>query len=136
MPALIEHFLARAKARHPSARLVERIGPEAMQRLLDHPWPGNVRELEHAIERMVLLARGSEATAADLPSQVSAKHDGATVFAGPVLPMREMMRRYASWAFEELGSQKLLTADKLGIDIKTLRRWLQQNGDDLPRRSD
>jgi len=128
LPALIEHFLSRARARHERSPLV-RIGQDAMQRLLDHAWPGNVRELEHAIERLVLLARGPEATAADLPSQVSAKRDAATVFGGPIVPMRDMMRRYATWAYEELGGQKLLTADKLGIDIKTLRRWLQQGGD-------
>ena len=40
--------------------------------------------------------------------------------------MREMQRRYVAWAFEQLGGRKLATAEKLGIDDKTLNAWLSK----------
>jgi two-component system response regulator HydG len=122
LPALIEHFLARAKEKHPSA--VERIGRDALAILLEYAWPGNVRELEHAIERLVLLGRSAEATSADLPPSVREKPAGGTAFAEPVIAMREMQRRYAAWAFERLGGRKMFTAETLGIDDKTLTKLL------------
>jgi two-component system response regulator HydG len=124
LPALIQHFLARAREHH-RASPVERVSPEALEALLAHSWPGNVRELEHVIERVVLLGRAAEVPLADLPAHVRAKPaDASAVFGAPVIPMREVQRRYAVWAFEHLGGRKLLTAEKLGIDDKTLTSWL------------
>jgi two-component system response regulator HydG len=38
---------------------VRTVSAEAMTLLVNYEWPGNVRELEHAIERGVILARGT-----------------------------------------------------------------------------
>ena len=46
------------------------ISPETMRFLCNHRWPGNVRELEHAMERAVLLSKGSEITLDDLPKEL------------------------------------------------------------------
>ena len=43
-----------------------------------------------------------------------------------VLPARELQHRYAQWALERCSGLKNRTADSLGIDIKTLNRWLQE----------
>jgi DNA-binding NtrC family response regulator len=126
IPALMEQFLAESKARH-SRSPVERLGPEAMSRLLEHPWPGNVRELEHVVERLVLLGRSPEIQASELPATWIAKREGSQRFSGDVLPLREMQRRYVAWAFDQLGGKKLLTAEQLGVDIKTLGRWLRDD---------
>jgi two-component system, NtrC family, response regulator HydG len=123
VPVLAEHFLRRSRARNPRA-VVEGFSPEAMGRLLSHSWPGNVRELEHVVERVVLLGRTRDAQPADLPETVGAKKTVSPSFGTEVLPLREMQRRYVSWAYAELGSRKLLTAEKLGIDDKTLAKWL------------
>ena len=126
--ALVGHFLAEAKARTPRSP-VERIGPDAMQRLLEHSWPGNVRELEHVVERLVVLGRSAVVTAADLPATLGARRGAAPSFGEEVVPMREMQRRYVAWAFDELGGRKVLTAEKLGVDLKTLGRWLREGED-------
>jgi two-component system response regulator HydG len=125
VPLLVERILADARAKHPRS-LVERIGPEAMQRLMDHGWPGNVRELAHAIERVVLLGRDPEAGAADLPASVTSgpPPDLPSVLEGGVLPIREVQRRYAAWALERLGGRKARAAEALGVDVKTLSKWL------------
>jgi two-component system response regulator HydG len=125
LPALIEHFLADAKSKHSRSR-VEGFSQEAMAMLLGHSWPGNVRELAHAIERAVLLGRGPEASASELPPNVkNAPPPGLPdVLAGNVAPMRDVQRRYAAWAFERLGGHKARTAEALDIDGKTLMKWL------------
>jgi len=128
LPQLIEHFLREAKQKHPRSP-VETFGADAVERFLEHAWPGNVRELEHAIERAVVLGRGPVITLQDLPPAVRAPAHGAVSFVGEVMPVRELQRRYAAWAFERLGGRKMLTAEKLGIDAKTLSKWLGNDND-------
>ncbi len=125
IPLLIEHFFREARARHPGSP-AERISPDAAARLVEHRWPGNVRELAYAVERMVLLARSAEVTTADLPQSVSAAKTGAPVFAGQVMPVRDLQRRYAAWALDQLGGHRTRTAERLGIDLKTLAKWLNE----------
>jgi two-component system response regulator HydG len=125
LPLLIDTLLAEAKARHPRSPVL-RISPDAMARLVDAPWPGNVRELAHAIERVVLLGRTSDVTLADLPSSVTAARpaDLPIPTDGGIMSMREVQRRYAAWALERLGGHRTRTAEALGIDLKTLAKWL------------
>ncbi len=125
VPLLAARMLADAKSKHPRS-VVEFIGPEAMQKLMDHGWPGNVRELAHAIERVVLLGRDAMAGAADLPPSITSgpPADMPAVLEGGVLPIREVQRRYASWALERLGGRKARAAEALGVDVKTLSKWL------------
>jgi two-component system response regulator HydG len=127
MPVLVEQLLGRARAKHPESP-AERLGPEAMRAILAHTWPGNVRELAHALERAVVLARGPEIGVAELPATVTAAAhapaDQAPAFGGRVLPIRELQRRYAAWALECFGGHKTRTAEALGVDAKTLAKWL------------
>jgi two-component system response regulator HydG len=124
---LAEHFLAEAKARHASSP-VERLSRDTVDRLLAWSWPGNVRELAHVIERLVVLGRSAEIQASDLPASLSDERhaEGGLVFRGDVIPVRELQRRYAAWALEQLGGHKGRTADRLGIDGKTLAKWLAE----------
>ena len=128
LPRLIEHFLQHAKKKHPKSP-VENVALDALERLLEHAWPGNVRELEHVIERAVLLGRGPSVTTRDLPASVGAAPAAGITFVGDVVPFRELQRRYAAWAFERLDGRKVLTAEKLGVDFKTLSRWLGNDPD-------
>ena len=130
IPGLFAHFFEQSKARHPHSPAT-RLSPDALSRLVHHAWPGNVRELEHVVERLVLLGRAEEIAAADLPSMIGVgAPEASTLWSGRILPMREMQRRYAAWAFAELGARKMLTAEKLGVDIKTLGRWLHDDAQD------
>jgi len=124
IPLLAQHLLDGARARHPRAT-VERFSPAASRALLEYRWPGNVRELEHAIGRAVLLGRGENIEAADLPN-VTGRAQGASArdFGDSVIPVRELQREYAAWALERLGGRKMVTCEALGIDSKTLAKWL------------
>jgi two-component system response regulator AtoC len=57
IPLLVEHFLSKYRWR-PEA-IPTTISEDAMGLLMAHEWPGNVRELENAIERAVVLSRGT-----------------------------------------------------------------------------
>jgi DNA-binding NtrC family response regulator len=90
-----------------------------------------VRELAHAIERVVLLGRNAEATVSDLPPTVTAAEPPIMPegFGQQVLPIRDVQRRYAAWALERFGGHKRRTADALGVDAKTLAKWLSDDPD-------
>jgi two-component system response regulator HydG len=125
LPDLVAYFLAREKGKHPQSR-VEAFAPEAIELFLEYAWPGNVRELEHVVERVVILGRSPVVTVSELPPSVRARQASPTAFSGPVLPIREVQRRYAAWAFQQLDGRRMVTAEKLGIDDKTLARWLAE----------
>jgi two-component system, NtrC family, response regulator HydG len=125
LPILAERFLAEARAKHAKSP-VERFTPDAMAKLLDYSWPGNVRELAHVVERVVLLGRTAQVSGDDLPPGVAnAPPPGLPeVLAGGVMPIRDVQRRYASWALERFDGQRGRTAEALGVDGKTLAKWL------------
>jgi two-component system, NtrC family, response regulator HydG len=125
IPPLVERFIAESRRANAKA-VVERFSHEAMLRILYYPWPGNVRELENSVARAVLLGRGVEATVGDLPPAIGLKRPAPTPvdFGEEIVPVRDLQRRYAAWALERLGGRKSLTCEKLGIDAKTLNKWL------------
>ncbi len=129
LPRLLEHFLERARARNPKARLV-RLGPDAMEALSSYVWPGNIRELEHLIERLTVLCPEEVASVVDLPSHLTSRAatPASLDFGETVLPIRELQRRYAGWALQRLGGAKMATCEALGIDSKTLSKWLGGEG--------
>jgi hypothetical protein len=47
-----------------------------------------------------------------------------------VVPFREVQRRYAAWALSQFGGQRGRTADRLGVDGKTLAKWLSEEAPD------
>ncbi len=128
IPTLLAHFLERSREKHPTSP-VRGFSKAALERLLDHRWPGNVRELEHLVERVVLLGREREATIDDLPRTVGKGLPAALAFQGEILPLRELQRRYAAWAFESSGGKRMVTAERLGVDIKTLAKLLKNESD-------
>jgi hypothetical protein len=68
-------------------------------------------------EKLVLLARSGEISAADISetiNPVGAEDDFG--FRGAVKPMAEMERLYATWALGQTGGHRGQTAEKLGID--------------------
>jgi len=61
IPMLVEHFLAQARKRDPSAVDV-RMSPETIAALAAHDWPGNVRELRNVLDRSIYIATASGAS--------------------------------------------------------------------------
>jgi len=41
-----------------------------------------------------------------------------------------LQRRYANWALQKLSGAKMATCEALGIDSKTLAKWLRSESTD------
>ena len=108
---------------------IKEISPEAMALLMSYDFPGNVRELENIIERGVALANGNIIEVAHLPEDLRAlsirtfrKKEGKI----PSLEDQEMA--YINWVLHEMGGNKTLAAQILGIDRVSLWRKLKKYG--------
>jgi two-component system response regulator HydG len=130
LPELIAYFLKQARAKYPGA-LPETLSREALDCLLAYDWPGNLRELAHVLEKVVLLGRAAVVMPEDVPESIRHPERLALPeFQGEILPIRDLQRRYATWALAQLGGHKGKAAEKLGIDAKTLWKWLNEGGSD------
>ena len=116
IPLLAHHFLGRY-AVGTRAR-VEGFTPEAVAALVGHRWPGNVRELENAVERAVVLARGSLVGVDDLRLPAA---PAETAVAGPGLSMKEVERLAVERTLADCDGNVSETARILDVS----RRWLQ-----------
>jgi DNA-binding NtrC family response regulator len=70
IPVLANAFL---KRRCLMSGRALRFAPDVMSRFCDYAWPGNVRQLENVIERMVVMARGTEICASAIPADCMAE---------------------------------------------------------------
>jgi len=128
---LAEHFLQRHRTRMTTP--AERFAADVLDLLARHDWPGNVRELENAIERAVVLARGPEITAADLPPQVRSGAAGGQADApGEPTTLAEAVaqaeRRAIRSALAAHGGARQRAAAQLGIDRTTLFKKMRRHG--------
>jgi DNA-binding NtrC family response regulator len=81
IPLLCDYFLEKFRQRYQ--KNVKTIAPAAYHLLIRNRWPGNVRELENAIERGVLVAKGTEVTVADLPESIREESSPSAEFVIP-----------------------------------------------------
>ncbi len=65
IPLLAEHFLHRFS--QETNKHVEKITRDALDEMMLYEWPGNIRELENAIERAVVVGKGTKIVPEDLP---------------------------------------------------------------------
>jgi NtrC-family two-component system response regulator AlgB len=122
---LADHLLAQFAGR--AYKPLTGFTPAAREVIRRHHWPGNVRELRNAIERAVLLCKGTEIDVPDLPPAVLAPPSAAKVAVGEGVPIDavevEHIRRVlaASPTLED-------AARTLGIDPSTLYRKRKRYG--------
>jgi two-component system response regulator HydG len=124
---LAAYFVARfaAKNRKPMKGLT----PEATEILQGSAWPGNVRELENVIERAVVLTRSNVITPSELPAEL-VEAAGRPV-TGPLeirlgTTLEEIDQRVLDATLEQVGGDKKLAADLLGISQRTVYRMLER----------
>ncbi|HKM66031.1 MAG TPA: sigma-54 dependent transcriptional regulator [Candidatus Acidoferrum sp.] len=133
--------LAEAFVRLHGARLgrTPRLSKDAVKALERYDWPGNVRELKNAIERSMVLSRGDELTANDLPEEV--------LHGTPVVPksggdgedlglqekdFREAKRKFeVAYLLRQLGVHRWnisRTAATIGLHRQSLQERLRELG--------
>lgn len=112
---LADHFLDKFRAE--TNKKIEGISSKALNLMMEYDWPGNVRELENAIERAVVVGKGSEIVPQDLPFF----KQGVTEERGPKLKsLKDRERLYILQTLEENEWNISRTAEELGIDRVTL----------------
>ncbi|NUP97390.1 MAG: sigma-54-dependent Fis family transcriptional regulator [Planctomycetaceae bacterium] len=127
VPLLVAHMIER----HGNGRKY-RVNAATMAALERYPWPGNVRELENAVQRAIALCEpAGELALADLVP-LDPRWRGAMEVAGPVRPLREVLkeaeRRHIERALEQTGGHRSQTADVLGISRKVLWEKMRDHG--------
>jgi two-component system response regulator HydG len=128
VPELLAFFLEHSRTQYPQSPVV-RFSPKALEQLCGHRWPGNVRELAHAVEKLVLLGRAPELDVQDVAELVAPYNRKTFDFHGDIISLKELERRYAAWAVAQTGGHRGKTADKLGVDPKTLRKLLEEEAE-------
>src|ERR1700752_1323207 len=81
IPLLCDYFLDKFRQRYQ--KNVKTLAPSVYHLLIRNRWPGNVRELENAIDRAVLVAKGSEIMVGDLPESIREESATSTDFVIP-----------------------------------------------------
>lgn len=125
IPLLAGFFLRKHNA---SLNLsIERITPEAMDRLCAYDWPGNVRDLENAIQSAMILCPEGQIQPEHLPSRIkttlidplSTSHlEAEDTSLRDTSSQAEKARILA--ALQKQGYNRTLTAEALNISRKTL----------------
>ena len=80
VPGLVQHFADQLTQR--TGLPARGFAPSALRRLQSREWPGNIRELRNAVERLLILAGGSEVNEADVERLVGAGAAPAAAGAG------------------------------------------------------
>jgi DNA-binding NtrC family response regulator len=128
IPLLANHFLKEFNTEN--GKSVRKISPAVMQSLQQYSWPGNIRELRNAMNRMVVLCRGTELTLEEIPSELRQAPVAPQAAGRPVsedsLNLAEMERRMIGQALERTGGNISRAATLLGISRRTLHRKLNE----------
>jgi transcriptional regulator with PAS, ATPase and Fis domain len=97
--------------------------------LMNYGFPGNVREMENIIERGVALSHGTTIEVAHLPEEL--RELNIRTFRkkeGKIPSLEEQEMSYIRWVLNEVGGNKTLAAQILGIDRVSLWRKLKRYG--------
>jgi formate hydrogenlyase transcriptional activator len=126
LPALASYFLHQMAAHlHKD---IQGLTPGALGVLEAYDWPGNVRELEHAIQRAVIVCRGSTIGVDDLALGERSTDGGS---AQEVVSLEEHERRYILEVLERTGwviRGHHGAAAVLGIPRSTLQSRMKKLG--------
>lgn len=129
--ALLAHHFLKKYAREHGEQI--QIGQDTVDLLARYSWPGNVRELENTIEHAAAVCADHLITVSDLPPRIVERAAPAAAVTShpsvsliddrPSLP--ELERRYVQLILSETDGNKTRAAEILGIDRRTIYRYLE-----------
>jgi two-component system, NtrC family, response regulator HydG len=118
IPLLVAHFLNKfCLATSP----VPQVSAEALDALASQSWPGNVRELENAVERALVVSRGSEIKAPDFAFQLNGEPTSGRT-------LDDIERAHIERVLRETQHNMSRAARVLDIDRTTLYNKLKRYG--------
>lgn len=125
IPELVRYFAN--KFAEKNRRVLDGITAECMELLTHYPWPGNVRELENAIERGIILMRGTELTEKSLPLPIQnlcIKQDDSN--GSEPVSLFEAEKQLILKTLIDTDGNKSEAARRLGVTRKTLQNKLNR----------
>lgn len=129
---LTRHFLKKHDVKRKSHL---QIAEQALEFLSQYDWTGNVRELENAVEYAVAVCSDDLVTINDLPTRILNQisfepkriERSAFSLADDRPTLDELSRRYVEIVLAEANGNKSRAADVLGINRRTLYRYLDSS---------
>lgn len=143
IPYLAEFFLEQLAFELKEPR--KHISDEAFEVMMLYPWPGNVRELKNILERLSIIAFGSEIDVADLPdsmvrhvqSESPQAHPVSVNQAVGVASLRQAKSDFErAFVLERLNENQWnisKTAEAIGIERSHLHKKLKGWGVDMKK---
>jgi len=136
IPVLAEHFLE--KYNRENGKAIESFSDAVIEYWQRHSWPGNIREFENAVERAVVMCRGRTILPGDisLPGADAAREtrvvqgvsqDSVASLVGKSID--DVERELILKTLEANDGNRTVTADVLGISVRTLRNKLTHYGE-------
>lgn len=141
---LAMYFMQQSAARNGKEGL--RFDDRTLESLRRYDYPGNIRELANTVERAVTFCNGELILPEHLPPRVratsaaetmripSSRTDGTDaqlLKPGEPMPSLEMLqRRYVAHVLRQVDGNKRQAAQVLGINRRTLYRWLTSEEED------
>ncbi len=117
-------YLLRSYAEQFGAQ-VKGFTPHAVDAMRAHRWPGNIRELQNRVKKAVILADKTLIGPADLDLEGPSAEGGSAL--KPLAEAREeFTRRYVLDALARHGGNRTRTAHALGVDPRTIFRYLER----------
>jgi transcriptional regulator with PAS, ATPase and Fis domain len=110
-------------------KAITEISADVLAVLANYDFPGNVRELENIIERGVALSTGGSIEISHLPEDL--RELNIRTFRkkqGKIPSLEEQEGDYIKWVLTEVGWNRTLAAQILGIDRVSLWRKLKKMG--------
>jgi transcriptional regulator with GAF, ATPase, and Fis domain len=110
---------------------VKGFSPPALTAIRKYAWPGNIRQLENRIKKALVLCDRNLLNAEDLDLDESAQ--------APTVPLEkakeDFQRRYVMEVLERNNGNRTQTARDLGVDPRTIFRYLEREGAASPAKS-
>lgn len=125
IPVLANHFLKNYSQKY--RKNFTGFTPAAMDLLQRYGWPGNIRELQHAIERSIIMAEGTELDSRDF-FFLSAKPASEKAPTAVTLNLDDMERSTIQRAIDKNGGNISKAAKELGLTRASLYRRLEKYG--------
>lgn len=122
---LAHHFLQSLNAKENTRKTFSR---QSLETIRSYSWPGNVRELKNVVQRAFILSSDTltiEEHLSDMSTKKPVMHDGFLSFSVG-MPLADAQREIILATLKHFGGNKRLTAETLGISLKTLYNRLKE----------
>ncbi|MDB5842511.1 MAG: sigma-54-dependent Fis family transcriptional regulator [Herminiimonas sp.] len=121
---LAQHFLQLMNAKENTSKTFSR---NSMEMIRSYTWPGNVRELKNVVQRAFILSTDTlviEDHLSELWARKPTLHEGCLNFSVGT-PLADAQREIILATLKHFSGNKRLTAEALGISLKTLYNRLK-----------